>query len=106
MSDPKPAKRIVDVDAGKRKLALDTACRGCGTRASDPHHILLRSQRGDDVEDNIMPLCHLCHIKYHDGKLKTLRLRPTERAYLESKLGKEAATMYIEHRYERDGTPH
>lgn len=99
--DPKPPKRIVDPSATQRKLASDTTCRGCGTRASDSHHILLRSQRGDDVEDNIMPLCHLCHIKYHDGKLKTLRLRPAERAYLETKLGKEAAAMYIERRYER-----
>jgi hypothetical protein len=97
--DPKPAKRIIDRDAGPLKLASDSACRGCKKRATDPHHILLRSQRGDDVEDNIMPLCHLCHIDYHEGRLKGLRLTVNESAYLEMKLGKDAAKMYIGRRY-------
>lgn len=98
--DPKPAKRIRDPEAGPRKLAKFAACRGCGTRASDSHHILLRSQGGDDHEDNIMPLCHLCHIKFHDGNLDIrLKLTADERAYLEMKLGRGAAQAYIERRY-------
>jgi len=99
--DPKPPKRIIDTDAGPRKLALDPVCRGCGRRASDAHHILLRSQRGDDVEDNIMPLCHLCHIAYHDGRLRSLKLTDSERLYLADKLGVSQGQAYVERRYER-----
>jgi len=102
MNDPKPAKRIIDPKAGERKLSLDQACRGCGQRATAGHHILLRSQRGDDVEDNIMPLCRACHIAYHDGRLKSLKLTTAERGYLLAKLGSEAGNDYIARRYERE----
>ena len=102
MNDPKPSKRIIDPEAGLRKLSLDQTCRGCGKRATDGHHILLRSQRGDDVEDNIMPLCHICHIAYHDGGRKDFRLTTAERGYLLAKLGSEAGNDYIARRYQRE----
>jgi hypothetical protein len=97
-SDPKPPKRIRDRDALLRKLASSPLCRnGCGDRATDPHHILLRSQGGDDVEDNILPLCRLCHRMYHDGNI-TLRINLDERLYVLTKLGQNPGTVYLEKR--------
>ena len=100
-TDFKPVKRIVDHEAKDRKLAADSVCRcGCGRRASDGHHILLRSQRGDDVEDNVMPLAHECHMRYHAGRLRKLTLTEREFGYLAAKLGYEAAAEYVKRRYE------
>ena len=94
---PKPPKRIVDPEAGKRKLALDAKCRICQERASDGHHVLLRSQRGDDLEDNIVPLCRECHRRYHDGK-GDIRLSLDEKLYVLTKLGQGAGMAYLERR--------
>jgi HNH endonuclease len=63
----KPAARIVDPGATQKKLLRDRECRGCGSPASEGHHILFRSGRGDDVPDNIVPLCDVCHAIVHRG---------------------------------------
>lgn len=99
-ADPKPHKRIVDKDATPIKLGQDSTCRGCGQRATAGHHILLRSQGGDDVPDNIMPLCHPCHVAYHDGPHKSLRTTPAERAYVMERMGKVAGSDYLRRRYD------
>lgn len=96
-TDFKPEKRIVNSAAGKNKLALEPKCRTCDRSATDPHHIILRSQRGDDVEDNIVPLCFLCHTKYHDGKLG-IPLRPREIGYVFSKVGRNYGIEYMDKR--------
>lgn len=31
------------------------------------HHIIRRSQGGTDDPDNLVPLCHACHMGHHDG---------------------------------------
>ena len=95
--DPKPAKRILDRYASSRKLKADQACRFCRHSATDGHHILLRSQSGDDVEDNILPLCHTCHMSYHAGSLASLDLSDAERLYVQVKLG-VGADSYLERR--------
>lgn len=56
-ADPKPEPRIVDRGAMKRKLLLDPVCRACGVRACNCHHLIGKGQGGDDVEDNLIPLC-------------------------------------------------
>jgi 5-methylcytosine-specific restriction endonuclease McrA len=41
-------------------------CQMCGKRANlQVHHILLRSQSGDDIEDNLITLCSECHDQIH-----------------------------------------
>ena len=84
-TDWKPSKRIIDQEAIKRKLLTDGWCRICAAVATEGHHVLLRSQRGDDVPDNIIPLCLRCHRAYHDGAFELVLKRP-EWAYLKGKL--------------------
>lgn len=93
----KNPKRIVDHEAVQRKVASDPVCRACSRRASDGHHIVLRSQGGDDVEENILPVCHECHMRYHAGQ-GTLKLKPEERDYVFAKLGREAGLEYLRRR--------
>jgi predicted restriction endonuclease len=71
---PKPAKRIVSKQAGVRKVTLEGRCRACGhVPAGVPGDALERAHlvgkgggRGDDVDDNIIPLCSKCHRSLHD----------------------------------------
>ena len=96
-SDFKPPKRIRDPEAAKRKLARQPRCRQCQDAATDGHHILLRSQGGDDVEDNIMPLCRQHHFEYHNADIG-LRLTLDEQLYVLTKLGQGAGKAYMERR--------
>lgn len=96
--DPKPRKRVTNPKATKLKLQADRKCRSCEQPATDGHHVLLRSQGGDDVPDNIMPLCHACHMAWHAGNISTLRIRTSELYYVFSRLGKVAGADYVKRR--------
>lgn len=92
--------RKLDSSATKRKLAADQTCRASGKRATDGHHILLRSQGGDDVDDNILPLAKAPHDQYHStGLLPGVELTDREIAYLVSKLGESGAADYIQRKF-------
>lgn len=94
---PKPVARIRDPEAVQRKVA-GAACRICGRTASDGHHVVLRSQGGDDVEDNIVPLCHEHHMQYHAGVERRLKLTTEEFQYVIAKLGREPGLAYMQKR--------
>jgi hypothetical protein len=68
--DFKGPGRIVDPAAVRRKLVLDPTCRSCDEPASNGHHLVPRSLRGDDVEANVVPLCGTgttgCHGEYEN----------------------------------------
>jgi hypothetical protein len=119
-ADPKPAARIVNPDAMKRKLASDLVCRGCHVRrAANCHHLIGKAQSGDDVEANLVPLCgsgsHGCHGALHGnpyvevGGLRWtahdvrqnigMTLHPEEILYLVAKLGRVAAVELLRDRY-------
>lgn len=60
--------RHVDPDVGKAKARREMGCRGCGIGGYFArHHLVNRSQGGDDVENNLVPLCVLCHDAFHFG---------------------------------------
>ncbi len=41
-------------------------CQQCGSRTNlQVHHIQLRSQLGDDAEENLITLCSDCHNRIH-----------------------------------------
>ncbi len=43
-------------------------CQQCGSRINlEVHHIQLRSQSGDDVEENLITLCSECHDQIHSA---------------------------------------
>lgn len=90
-ADFKKPARIVNSEALERKLARDPLCRMCRkSRGADPHHVVLKSKRGDDVEDNIVPLCRECHRRYHAQARGYIDLTREETAYVLFKLGDEA----------------
>ena len=49
-------------------------CHICKTKKQgvrlDVHHIIFRSKGGSDDANNLITLCHDCHKKLHDGKVK------------------------------------
>jgi 5-methylcytosine-specific restriction endonuclease McrA len=97
-SDFKPPRRIRDSDAVRSKVMSQPLCRACGLeKATDGHHVLLRSQSGDDVPDNIVPLCRACHRDYHEARIG-IRLSLDERLYVLTKLGQNPGTVYLENR--------
>lgn len=65
IADPKSEPRIRDTAAMKRKMRTERECRVCESRATDPHHVVYRSRGGDDIEENIVGLCHDCHMTLH-----------------------------------------
>jgi 5-methylcytosine-specific restriction endonuclease McrA len=97
-SDFKAPKRVRDSAAIERKVKAEPLCRACRLeRAVDGHHVLLRSQGGDDVEDNIVPLCRSCHRDYHEARIG-LRITLDERLYVLTKLGQQPGLVYLERR--------
>ena len=53
-------------------------CRSCNnSRNLTPHHIVFRSQGGEDRLDNLITLCINCHDGVHGGKLEILWERET-----------------------------
>lgn len=96
--DPRPSKRGVKGNAGRAKLRKEGRCRSCGESrwALSRHHLVPRSQSGDDVDDNLVPLCLLCHdtLHNHPGQPRTevrhaigRSLTDAERAYVGRKMG-------------------
>lgn len=95
---PRPTPRIVKRGAGRLKCNTEARCRVCGARtlAVDAHHVVPRSQGGDDVAENLVPLCApwepSCHrlVTENDpDALRALRaaLEADEIAYVISRKG-------------------
>lgn len=60
--DVKPRPRVKDPRASARKRIADPWCRPCRrlgvfVAATNCHHLLGKGQGGDDVEDNLIPIC-------------------------------------------------
>jgi 5-methylcytosine-specific restriction endonuclease McrA len=94
--DPKPEPRVIDQAAGLEKVWTEGRCRLCGYRRSlARHHLVKRSQGGDDVDANLVPLCVACHdgVESSLGFRALLRrvLRPEEWAYIVAKIGEARA---------------
>lgn len=95
--NPRPARRVVDAQAGRRKCGEGAACRLCGIRRLlERHHLVPRGQRGDDVDENLVPLCggfgsgcHALITENDPGALSLLRgrLHPEEEQYVARKMG-------------------
>ena len=45
------------------------ACCGKGTLETEWHHIIFRSQGGDESDENILEVCRECHAKIHAGEI-------------------------------------
>lgn len=67
--DPRPTKRY-KASASEwrsiREALLPANCRVCDTqRASHLHHVASKAQGGDDVRENLLPVCATCHDLIH-----------------------------------------
>lgn len=115
-SDPKGGARIVDKGAARRKCLREKECRieDCGGVASDGHHIVYRSMGGDDIEDNLVPLCHHDHMTLHSAATDDYwivreeigrMLTDTEISYVIKKLGYATGTEFLERAYRVTDVP-
>lgn len=95
--------RHKDSRAGRLKLAAERCCRVCEeTSWLSRHHLVPRSLGGDDVDDNIVPLCETCHGDFersgkhrrHVGHLIRGKLTAGERAYVIEKKGEDFLERY------------
>ena len=82
VASAKDWQRITAAKLGPCRVCVRTLSNG-GTPAYAPHrvqfhHLVARVHGGDDVEDNIVPLCGNCH------SLVTRRSRPALRSLSES----------------------
>ena len=71
--DPKPPARHVDRHAGKEKVRREGRCRikGCTYIGAFGHvsrfHLVGRDLGGDDIDDNIIPICAGHHDFWEHG---------------------------------------
>jgi 5-methylcytosine-specific restriction endonuclease McrA len=54
-------QRIYDAKCRRCRLCGDAPAFEWQPRVIDPHHIVSREDHGDDVADNLVPLCGECH---------------------------------------------
>jgi hypothetical protein len=113
---------VIDPEATTRKVLSDRECRCCGRPASNGHHIVPKGAPwfGDDIEDNIVPVCGTgttgCHGALHGNGYTDLtgkrwtpeivthrigeRLRPEELAAVAQRFGGVVpAAEYLSRRY-------
>lgn len=55
-------------------------CRHCGWRNNiEAHHVVFRSHGGGDVINNLITLCHWCHLLgIHENKLELIVIDVTD----------------------------
>lgn len=59
-------------------------CVSCGRDGGDAHHMTTVKAGGDDVVDNLMPLCRGCHSMVHQvGYGRAIEQRPGIKMWLE-----------------------
>lgn len=72
--DPKAAPRVKDRKATTRATVGRECVAGCGQRAANGHHVIGKGQGGDDVVENVAPLCGSgssgCHGAFHGTPYK------------------------------------
>lgn len=107
-ADPKPLKRVKADRAGWERIREEKltgrSCRVCvAFIAGTLHHLVPRSLGGDDVADNLVPLCGSgttgCHglVEARDPwacSLLGFRLTEAERAYVIGKKGEAFLHRY------------
>jgi hypothetical protein len=85
-------------------------CRVCSDRSFtsviDPHHLVRREDAGDDVPDNIVPLCRGCHEALHKRapaicRLLLSKLSDAEYAYMVQRGGEDYAERVYGIEYQR-----
>lgn len=77
-------KRIRIVDEGLLEQVRQLWCIACGIRPVHAHHVTSRGAGGDDVAENVMPLCPAHHAMWHKvGPTTMVAKYPSVRHWLE-----------------------
>ena len=66
VASPKQWQAIIAAKVGPCRACLDPASNGRIYGRVQFHHVIPRDWHGDDVADNIVPLCPSCHALIHD----------------------------------------
>jgi 5-methylcytosine-specific restriction endonuclease McrA len=87
-------QKIVDEKQGPCRICSDPASNGRLHSRIEFHHVVTRQDGGDDIPDNIVPLCPQCHgsvtaRKAGYGLLLLLSLTVAEHAYMVKRGGKD-----------------
>src|SRR5438105_14697900 len=61
VASPKQWQAIIAAKQGPCRVCCDPCSNGSQFGRIQFHHLVSRAQNGDDVEDNIVPLCLTCH---------------------------------------------
>jgi 5-methylcytosine-specific restriction endonuclease McrA len=104
--DPKDGPRVSALPEEWYRLrrVKDGPCRVCGYRATSLHHLVPRSLGGDDVEQNLVPLCGSgttgCHGLVEEGDPAARRglrrsLKKDELAYVVRRKGRRFLDRYL-----------
>ena len=92
VASPKQWARIVAEKVGPCRVCCDPCSNGSQWGKVQFHHLVSRAQGGDDVADNIVPVCAPCHEQLTrrnpvDLEAVAASLTDSEYAYVISKLG-------------------
>ncbi len=83
--DPRPPKRV-RASQGEwsdlHQLFEHAVCVHCAQRPVELHHITPKSQGGDDVAENLCPLCRTCHTKLEGHESGWERVASSVRVYV------------------------
>lgn len=87
--DPRPSKRFkaskAEWERIRERFAYAT-CVSCGLAANHLHHVAFKkADRGDDVVENLAPMCLSCHGRFHDHGVGWERIAAAIRAYVWSR---------------------
>lgn len=101
-ADPKPAKRIRVTPREWNRLHDEKGgpCRLCGDRKYELHHLVGRDLGGDDVANNLVPLCRDHHRAVQELEQPASaelgrKLTPGERSYVMLKKGQDFFARYF-----------
>ena len=92
IASPKQWQAIIAAKQGPCRVCCDPCSNGAAFTLVHMHHLVPRARGGDDVADNIVPLCSACHEQVTRGNPVDLEavassLTDAEYAYIVGKLG-------------------
>ena len=121
-SDPKPARRLRADKRERQQLRMEKLgpCRGCAPETLSPfpvtiHHLVPRSLGGDDVADNLIPLCGDgstgCHGLWESGwpadeaRIVTARIRASLSAGESGYVVRKKGEVFLDRYYPKGDLP-
>jgi 5-methylcytosine-specific restriction endonuclease McrA len=108
VASAKQWQRIIDAKIGPCRVCCNPATNGGGLPKVYMHHVVSRQDGGDDVPDNIVPLCWDCHDRvtlrwYLECRRLIAALSDAEYAYMVERGGEDYPERAYGITYQRGG---